>query len=201
MLRELIWDRRFLWSCFRASQALLWCLRWSETGTVKYLQGSGISEPAFILYFVRGHLKWLWSIPSPLHCLHHIWWWLPRAVCLCNYGCVFVPSSFALRSGCSLLPKLTQLLSFLFEESSATWYLSFSLLCQSFLLEREYFLLFKCNIHPKRTCVLKQAIEPFITSLGDSSHEFFIFCRAHSRSATALCGCTHVKRLLIEIQM
>lgn len=52
---------------------------------------------------------------------------------------------------------------------------------------------FKCNIHPKRTCVLKQAIEPFITSLGDSSHEFFIFCRAHSRSATALCGCTWKK--------
>lgn len=60
---------------------------------------------------------------------------------------------------------------------------------------------FKRSIHSKRTCVLKQAIEPFITSLGDSSHEFFIFCRAHSRSATALCGCTHVKRLLIEIQL
>lgn len=78
--------------------------------------GSGINDPAPLLYFFHGHLKQQWSIPSTLHCLHHIWCWLPRAVCSHNCGCVFVPSSFAFRSGCSLLPKLTQLLSFLFEE-------------------------------------------------------------------------------------
>ena len=122
----------------KSSTTVVFEVEWNRNSEIPP-SGSGVSEPALILYIFCGHLKWQWSIPSTLHCLHHIWWWLPRTVRLRNRGCVFVPSSFALRSGCSLLPKLTQLLSFLFEESSATWYLSFSLLWQSFPLERIVF--------------------------------------------------------------